>query len=1498
MKKEWKIVTTLGIAAALCGGYFWGIPAVVSLPKHKAEIQQKIYEETKINVDLGNPKLTMGSFPSVWVKSDSISVINKDKSKALYLKNPKVKLKLFPLLFKKIEVARVYADKENANFVLKKDKKFYLGDYPLEFEKKDSKFKLAKVNMNLGNYNITLEDRYKDKNILFNGEYIKNATYRSDDKVSLATKGVFTVDGNSTPYYSDIEIDLPLTNFTDDKLKLNAQLNNFDLSQIAPYVEILSKGYIKDLKGQLSVNAQTKKNKNHHKSVTTDIKTKNLEIIGKDKPSSIIFKDDLDVKTKFETIAGGIKIKTATIEGNGVHIAVDGKLSSSGKKIPAMDLRVKIPPSKLEQVQKLIPGLADLLPDMDLYKLKSYDCFGEGETDLHFVGNGARPEVFGSAKIRGIYIIRKGLIADEGASVDLKFRGKAMDISVFVPTEPEQHVTVDGWIMIDGSKYSELDIKTTDSIQMEPAQIVLNPLHEIFKFKLGPVPIMKIKGIARLDVKSRGKKVDPHLFGKMFFQNATAEFNNIRNLTLHNGAGEIDFNNTEIPFKTTSATINGQSAQIYGKCNVKGGLNVIAQTKNQNIPAILKVINTSDDMIDVQKVIKPFTHPDGIADLKLNIYGNAKDVEHIEFNKDLFAKGTITLHSATTILQDTYLPLHNINGVVNFDKKDADYDLTGQIRNSRVKVAGTAHDKTIDLTAASDSIAIADIMDAFQPNSYMPYKNEIGKIDVSIIGKYKGIAETGKLDYNKIIVDGKILSNMNSHNPIKVKGGDFNIRQGVLKTNTLSGLFNNNPYTLSFTGTDIYKSMKIKDAVFDMRGFNTASINDIKNQITLPEYMKKQFDTVSDINGEVDIKGYIKNGGIYSDTNLNNVNFIYKPLNARIDIKSGKANMRGNTLYLGNINSTVSSMPVYLNGNISNILTNPSLDLYTSGKLTQRFLDRVYNDNSVYPVKVKGDVKYKAHLKGTFDKLRAIADLNVGEDSSIYFMGATLAGASTGAVNADGLATNPVEIIADTILASDSIRINSLKYNQIITSQNKKTSVQNQLYASGNIKLLKDKILKFNNFKIKTLEPTNARIFNILLKKPTIKQGLFTSDLTINGTSAAPMVLGNLKITGIDIPFWDTTIRDIDVDFQKDYIMLNSRGSILTNDITLLAQIVNNPIPPYIIENVTLDADALDLNMLMEKLDDINTDRLRSKQLQNDMTLTFSPEQVIIKDGQIKADKIIIKKAQATDFNSTLHLGEDHVLNVDNFEFNLANGTVNGNIKSDLSTMGMNGSMSIKNADAQIISENFFDMPGQMYGLVTGDLNVACKGSTSTDCVKTLSGDGHFDVTDGRMPKLGSLEYLLKAANLVTGGVTGLSINGIIDLITPLKTGNFEKISGDIKVKDGVATDIDVYSSGKELNMYLTGNYDITSLVADMEVYGSLSKNFSTVIGKIGNMSLNRLLNKIPGININEINPKTTSNINKIPNFDKDSTLRVFKAEIFGDINGSNYVKSFKWIKH
>ena len=212
-----------------------------------------------------------------------------------------------------------------------------------------------------------------------------------------------------------------------------------------------------------------------------------------------------------------------------------------------------------------------------------------------------------------------------------------------------------------------------------------------------------------------------------------------------------------------------------------------------------------------------------------------------------------------------------------------------------------------------------------------------------------------------------------------------------------------------------------------------------------------------------------------------------------------------------------------------------------------------------------------------------------------------------------------------------------------------------------------------------------------------------------------------MNITSIDIPLLDATIRDISIDFKKDFINLTSRGVVLTNDITLFAKILNNPNPPIVIEDAKVQMD--ELNVVSKALDDFDVDNTRSNHIQSSSDLPISPDMVIIKNAEINADKILIKKANATNFNSKITLGSDNILNVENFGFNLANGTVNGKIDYNLNTLSGNGEMSIDNADAQIIGENFFDMPGQMYGRVTGDMRVSCTGLSSVECVNTLSGD-------------------------------------------------------------------------------------------------------------------------------------------------------------------------------
>ena len=507
-------------------------------------------------------------------------------------------------------------------------------------------------------------------------------------------------------------------------------------------------------------------------------------------------------------------------------------------------------------------------------------------------------------------------------------------------------------------------------------------------------------------------------------------------------------------------------------------------------------------------------------------------------------------------------------------------------------------------------------------------------------------------------------------------------------------------------------------------------------------------------------------------------------------------------------------------------------------------------------------------------------------------MGATVSG-NENDTEGEAVITNPVMIVSDLVLSPDKIKINSFNYGENIQK-----AYNNFVSASGEVLLSKNVLSGFRNFKLKTTNPTDARLFNILFKKPTIKQGTFTSDLTINGSVETPNVLGSVNVNDVNIPLFDSTLQDIDLDFQKDYVYLNATGVILTNKLLASAKLINNPKPPYVVEDLKIQSEGMDLNVLTSSLSDLEADYTRTSKLKTDSGVQpFSPDMIIVKNGEISADNILIKKANATDFKSHLTINNNHDLNVDNYSFNIANGTVYGDIKYNLSSFDGSATMAIDSTDAGIIAENFFDMPGQMYGTVTGTMNMTFKGINSVECVSTLSGEGEFEVIDGKMPKLGSLEYLLKAGNLITSGVTGVSINSIIDLITPLKTGSFNSIKGDIHVKNGIADDINIYSSGKDLNLYLTGSYNLMTLVADMNVYGSLSKDFSTLLGRIANSSLNTLFNTIPGIKINDINPKSTSNIYKIPNFDKSNVLRVFKADIYGDINGNNYVKSFKWIK-
>ncbi len=1483
-----KTIATISIISliALYGLYYRGIPAAINKPYFENFIERQIQKNSGLKIDFVNPKFKMGLLPALWLKADEISVINNDKSKPLKLENPALKLQLFPLILKHANISVFNANNTTAELSIDKRGQIFLGQYPLNFDKK-SKITLNKIKINLNKYYITLNDNVLGKTVILDGKTFKLEDFEKDKRAKFSTKSSLIVDGKPSIINASVDLRFPINKINEDQLLLNADIENLDLSLFKIYVKYFSKNRYTDLKGILNLHAKTDITKEKHKNITANLTLDNFGLMKKDTAGSSFCNGRLEINTTLNTLKNGIHLENLTIKAPKVDFAASGNITKLNKKIPYLDIQTTINPSRSENIIPLLPGEENLLPDFNFYLLKKHIFYSNIMGHINIKGIANNPELFGNVLITDGYLIKRIPDTTEGATVKLSMEKQMMHLDANVETAPNEGVDVTGDFKLFTNRRSDIHIKSTKNISLLKAYNVVMPLHNIIKFEIGPVPMMKVTGTGNIDLRISGTKIEPHAWGEMNFKDTNASFNDIHNLSVTGINAKLTFDDRLATFKSSKAFILGQPVTIEGTSSLSGDMDFTAKSKGLPTEHLLKVINTSPVLAELQEVVEPIKTISGKADLLLNLTGHMKPGVEPVFNENLFAKGTIDFHNNKGELKDIPAEISQLSGTVNFVNEDADFDMETLVEKSKVKFKGTVKNENINLTAYSNKFNAGDALRiTSRMYSYIPYVKDSESINSSFTAFYQAKADK-IIHYDKIIMNGKIYNNFGSGKPILVGNGEFNLKNNHLTVSPLKGTYKTNPYNLKVDVTGFLTDNFKINGYASMKNFNLAALNELGPiEEIFPEY-KDQLKQFGRYEGKTNIAARINNNNLRVFSQLNDVSFVYLPKHLRIRIKDGHYLLNNDRLNLSRISGFVGRMPVFVNGKINNVFKNPDADLYINAKPTQEFFDQFFNNKAVYPIKLKGDVNCTAELNGTQDKLNTKVDLKLDESSSLYYMGATI-----------GDMVSPVEIKADAVLSPKSIKINNFKYDKIITSLNNKENPNTQLTASGYVEQLGENYFKFKNLRITTHNPTDAKIFNIIFKKPLMKQGVFTSDMIINGTSKAPKILGKLDVTSIDMPFFDATIKDIHTDFKKDIVTINARGSILNNAITLDAILKNSFPDPIVFKDIKLHFIDLNLNKITGSLQDYDADIYKQQIATPYQLQPLDPSIIRIENSEVTADNILLKALSATNFKANLKMGADSVINVTNYTFDMAQGKVTGDLKYNLITSDFKINSHIADANAQIISESLFDLKGQLYGTTTGDLTLYCNGKTQDLCLNTLGGKGNFEVAHGRMPKLGSLEYLLKAANLAKSGLTGLSINSIIDIITPLKTGEFESISGSYEIKDGIAYEVNVYSKGKDLNLYLTGAYNVTNSNADMKVYGTLSNNITNVLGRLKNASLNTLLNMIPLLNKNEISPELEAELKKIPNYEVyNNIFRIFAVDIDGDINGINYVKSFKWVK-
>ncbi len=1473
-----KFALTLSILAVLYGIYYFGISCFLN---GKIDyLETLVFQKTGYRISSTNANIKAGIVPSVWFYADNTALLNDDGSKAVEIVNPSINIRLIPLLFKKINIKRFSASSIRANLVFDKDSKLKLGQYELQSIPETS---INRLTADTESYTINLDDKLKAKQINLYGRQLIIKDFVNNKSLNFSTEAYLKTGKKVSNIKLSVNTGLPLNHIDSDRLAINGFIKNLDISDFSAYAEFLSKDKIKLLSGIINLTAQTVKTPDGRKQIISSADLKNFGIYKEDIKSSVYSKNNLNIKSDITTIQDGIRIKKIKISGTGIDTEISGDITKLSFGTPELDIRTVIKNSKAESIIALLPASKDLFPDIDTETLKQAGFWADVNGDLKINGKADLPEVFGKMHISNAYLV-KPIANAKKADIKMDFKGDKFNLDCNIPAGAKENVTVNGYVNLDKERSADLYILSSENVDLKTAQIVLNPLHEILRFNLGPVPIMDIKGKGSINLRVTGTRKDPYAWGQFKFKETSASFNDIKHIIFTGGSGTLDFNNQDTVFKTQTAYMNGAPVTIKGDCNLLGKLDFDVEANNQNADSLLKALKTSPMLSDIEKTVSFVEHISGKLNLKLKLTGEITDINEIEFNKNIFANVNIKLLS--DMVQIKGLPPILTAGEIEIDNLNSVINLNSKLNGSKISVTGKIQDNKSSLKFVSDRLNAGDALRSISPKS--PYLRDFSTINSAFTAFYNGKADD--IELNKIYLKGKIFSNKGAKSSIIVNDSNFELNNSNLKLPSLKGTLQNSPFNLSLNITNFFSDNRVVNGVCKVNSFNLNMLNEKALRYILPANILKTLNDFEFQNGKLNLNAGIVNNNLNASSNIANISFIYKPRKTKVTVNSGNISAKNNRLSLNKINASIGDMPVFVDGKIANFQTNPYLDLYLNTKPTQEFFDQFFNIDTVYPIKLKGDTILTAKLNGTMTNLSLNTVFDILEDSSIYYMGASI-----------GEAENPVKITAKSVYSPDRLKINSFKYDKIIKSQNNKPVANTQLNASGMLNFMKNGNIGFNNFKVKTQTPTDAKIFNIIFRKPFMKQGVFTSDLVLNGTSQNPKISGNFSISSIDIPFFDSVIKDVSLNFKNGKIYIESKGTVLTNDVNLSAVMRNKISPPYIVEDLKLKLADLDVNKITDTLRDIEAESSRNpsySSLSRTNNNQFDIKQFIVQKARIEADKIKVRNINADNFISSMTIDNKKIVNINDFKFDIAEGSVLGSLKYNLNNNQAGLKIHLDRANALIMSEALFDLKGQVYGSVNGDFDLSCTGTINEDCFKTLSGKGEFKIADGRIPKLGSLEYLLKAGNLFKGGLTGLSINGIIDLITPLKTGSFDSISGNISLADGIAKEINIYSGGKDLNMYMSGTYNIVTSVADMKIYGSLSKNITTVFGKIRNASLNTLFNTIPGINNNNEKLLLQEEIAKIPNIkDVTNIYRVFTVDVNGDINGENYVTSFRWVK-
>lgn len=644
-----------------------------------------------------------------------------------------------------------------------------------------------------------------------------------------------------------------------------------------------------------------------------------------------------------------------------------------------------------------------------------------------------------------------------------------------------------------------------------------------------------------------------------------------------------------------------------------------------------------------------------------------------------------------------------------------------------------------------------------------------------------------------------------------------------------------------------------------------------------------------DLNGSFNSKIVIANNKIDGKVTLNNFSCKLIPLNnLPLKLNSGIALINNKDIILKDVvgyygSGKENSLNIY--GGIYDYFKTAKTVITTDATVTNEFAAQYLSKVVGYPFSIigKGGARIVFEALGTKMDLTFLCKLAKGSDFLVD-------GASLSPASYDRAAKAVMHF------EGDNINIETIDY-YIAEVIDKGSKLQPILTLDGNVRIT-DGFIRDLGFNIP--KPLPSEFLNIFMQQKVFRKGTIAGNLRYINTGAVPKIKGDMTLKDIRIPAQRLFIKEAKLQTNKGSIILSSNGRYRRTSYDVSGNLLNEIKLPIVVNSIKLKIDELDIEKIMASFNrqyastEINQAAFTTVQDMDDDddsdVVAFNPGMLIIKECIFNVVKGSYKGIDFANLVSNLSLDKNGVLKVESNKFDIAEGISSAKIVCDLKKHLYSVRLGIKDVNSDIMATSLLALEREISGKASGLIEL------NTDDSMKLNGSIKFAIKNGTIQKIGLVEYVLKFTALFRNPLAMISPATFMDLVN-VPEGKFEKISGELFMKDNVVERMKIQSSAAQLSSLIVGRFDLESRDASLRIYTKMSNRNKGFAGALRNISLNSLANRVPLSGRNDSN-YYAAELSLLPEIDADEKdCQVFLIKADGDVEHNNFLSSLKRIK-